>query len=154
MEAILLVHRAERHGLEQRPEEALRTYETILERQQDPEIYRRAYVIAHEIGRENQAAELFAAAETAAERIAGTGEILALETQARLYADAGVKLEEAEKIALQNLEHKRDRSARETLAYVRERRADPVAARQERLQRLQDCLVALQAREWARARFA
>ena len=98
-------------------------YESILERQKDPEIYRRAFNLARKLGRTGRADELFAAAEQGAERIAAAGEIFALETQARLYADAGVKLERAEQLALQNLEAKRDRSARETLDHVRERRA-------------------------------
>jgi hypothetical protein len=122
MEALLQVHQAELHALESRPEAALATYESILERQKDPEIYRRAFNLAREIGRTQRAEELFEAAEQGAERIAAAGEIFALETQARLYADAGVKLERAEQLALRNLEAKRDRSARETLEYVRERR--------------------------------
>lgn len=123
MEAVLKVHWAELHDLEQHPAEALREYESILTRQPDPELYRRAYVLAHKLGRDQRAAELFAAADAAADRIAQAGEIFALEAQARLYADAGVKLADAETIALQNLEHKRDRSAHETLAHVRAQRA-------------------------------
>ena len=127
MEALLQVHWADLHDLEQRPAEALRAYESILERQKDPEIYRRAYVVARKLGDGARADALFAAAEQGAERIAAAGEFFALETQARLYADAGVKIDRAEQIARQNLEHKRDRSARETLDYVRQRRAQLAA---------------------------
>jgi tetratricopeptide (TPR) repeat protein len=123
MEALLKVHWAELHDLEQRPAEALREYESILTRQPDPEIYRRAYLLARKLGQDQRAVELFEAGDAAAERIAKAGEIFALEAQARLYADAGVKLDAAERIALQNLEHKRDRSAHETLAHVRTQRA-------------------------------
>jgi tetratricopeptide (TPR) repeat protein len=122
MEALLKLHWAEVDALEERPAAALREYESILTREPDPEIYRRAYVLAHRLGQDQRAAELFAAADAEAERIAHAGEIFALEAQARLYADAGVKLDDAEGIALRNLEHKRDRSAHETLAYVRAQR--------------------------------
>jgi tetratricopeptide (TPR) repeat protein len=124
MDALRELHWAEVHQLEQRPEEALRTYEAILVREKDPEIYRRAYTLARQLGQTRRADELFAAAEAGAERILAAGEVFTLEAQARLYADAGVKLERAEELAQKNLEHKRDRSAYETLAYVRKQRAE------------------------------
>jgi tetratricopeptide (TPR) repeat protein len=114
---------AEVHDLEQRPAEALRVYETLLARQKDPEIYRRAADVARRLGDTQRASALFSAAEASVERILAAGEVYALETQARLYADAGVKLERAEELAVQNLQHKRDRAAYETLAYVRKQRA-------------------------------
>ena len=123
MDALFQLRWAEVHELEQRPEEALRTYEAILAREKDPEIYRRAYTVARRLGQTRRADELFAAAESGAERILAAGEVFALEAQARLYADAGVKLARAEELAQKNLEHKRDRSAYETLAYVRKQRA-------------------------------
>ena len=121
--AVLQVHWAELHDLEGRPEQALALYKGILERQADPEIYRRAFVLAQKMGRKEEAADLLAAGERAAEQVLAAGEIFALEAQARLYADAGIKLARAEQLARQNLEQKQDRSARETLAYVQERAA-------------------------------
>jgi hypothetical protein len=123
MDALLQRRWAEVHELEQRPAEALRAYESILAHEKDPEIYRRASALARQIGDARRADALFAAAEAAAERILAAGEFFALEAQARLYADAGVKLERAEELAQKNLQHKRDRSAYATLAYVRTRRA-------------------------------
>jgi tetratricopeptide (TPR) repeat protein len=117
--AVLQVHLAEWDDLEGRSEQALTRYQSILERQADPEMFRRAFVLAQKLGRQQQAAQLLAAGEAAA--VLAAGEIFALEAQARLYADAGVKLERAEQLAKQNLQHKQDRSARETLAYVEQR---------------------------------
>lgn len=118
-QAVLFVHWAELNDLEGRTADALANYESILERQDDPEIFRRAFLLAKKLNREAQANALFASGERAAERILAAGEIFALESQARLYADAGTKLERAEQLAQQNLAYKRDRSARETLDYVR-----------------------------------
>jgi tetratricopeptide (TPR) repeat protein len=126
LETQLEQHWAEVHDLEQRPAEALRAYESLLAREKDPELYRRAADVARRLGDAQRASALFAAAEAGAERILAAGEIYALETQARLYADAGVKLERAEELAVRNLQHKRDRAAYETLAYVRKQRATPV----------------------------
>jgi tetratricopeptide (TPR) repeat protein len=124
LESELQRHWAAVHELEQRPAEALRAYDAILAREKDPEIYRRACAIARQLGETRRADELFAAAERSAERILAAGESFALEAQARLYADARVKLERAEELAQKNLEHKRDRSAYETLAYVRKQRGE------------------------------
>jgi tetratricopeptide (TPR) repeat protein len=119
--AVLQVHLAEWDDLEGRSEQALRRYQSILERQADPEMFRRAFVLAQKLGRQEQAAQLLSAGEAAAEKVLAAGEIFALEAQARLYADAGVKLDRAEQLAKQNLQHKQDRSARETMAYVEQR---------------------------------
>jgi hypothetical protein len=126
--AVLQVHWAEWHDLEGRAEDALKHYQAILERQADPEMFRRAFVLAQKLGRQEQAAELFAAGERAAEKVLAAGEIFALEAHARLYADAGVKLERAEQLARQNLQHKQDRSARETLEHVHQRLQERAAA--------------------------
>ncbi len=119
---VLRIHWAEYHALAGEPERALAEYQALLAEQQDPELFRRAFVLARTLGRPDRAKQLFSAGERAAERIREAGEIFALETQARLYADAGVELDRAEQLARRNLEHKLDHSARETLAYVRSRR--------------------------------
>ena len=122
IQSVLRIHWAEYHELRGEPEQALREYEALLGEQQDPELFRRAFVLARTLGQADRAKEFFTACEQAAERIADAGEIFALETQARLYADAKVKLDRAEQLTLQSFEYKRDRSARETLAYVRSQR--------------------------------
>ncbi len=119
---VLRIHWAEYHTLVGEPEKALTEYQALLAEQGDPEIIRRAFVLARTLGRTDRAEELFAAGERAARRIADAGEIFALETEARLYADADLNLDRAEPLARRNLEYKKDRSAHETLAYVRSRR--------------------------------
>jgi tetratricopeptide (TPR) repeat protein len=124
IQAVLQVHWAEWHELEHRPAEALAVYESMLARQADPESFRRAFVLAQKLDRMDQAQALLSSGERAAERILAAGEIFALEAHARLYADAGVNLERAEELARRNLSHKQDRSARETLEYVQQRRRE------------------------------
>jgi tetratricopeptide (TPR) repeat protein len=119
--AVLAVHWAEWHVLEGRPETALRIYESLIAHQEDPELLRRAYLLARLLADEQKAQSLFTAAEQAAERARAAGEVLALEAQALLYADAGVALQRADQLAQQNLRYKRDRSARQTLLHVQER---------------------------------
>jgi len=127
--AVLQVHQAEWDDLEGRAEQALSRYQAIIARQADPEMFRRAFVLAQKLGKAQQAAELLTAGEAAAEKVLAAGEIFALEAQARLYADAGIKLDRAEQLAKQNLQHKQDRSARETLAYVQQRLQERGASR-------------------------
>ncbi len=119
----LRIHWAEYQHARGEREQALSIYEEILDEAEDPEIARRAFVLAQELGRDEQAQSLFERAERAAESVLAASEIYSLETHARLYADARVKLERAEQLAERNLEWKRDRAARETLEYVRDRLA-------------------------------
>ncbi len=127
VQSALAIHWAEYHALRGEGERALEIYAGLLGDPVDPEIARRAFVLAQQLGQRERAAELFRRAQSEAERIRAAGEVYALEAQARLYADAGLELERAEALAQQNLEWKRDRSARETLDYVRARRAGAVA---------------------------
>ncbi len=122
IKAVLQIHWAELDELDGHAERALAAYESILARQDDPELFRRAFLIARKLGHKERAESLLAAGERAAERISSAGEIFALESQALLYADAGIKLDSAEQLALLNLEHKKDRSAREALQYVRKQK--------------------------------
>jgi hypothetical protein len=126
---VLQVHWAELHDQEGRSTAALAIYDSILARQEDPEMYRRAFLLARKIGDEQRAAQLLADGERAAEKIREAGEIFALEPQARLYADAGIKLERALELAQRNLQYKSDRSARETLAHVEARLQSLASAR-------------------------
>ncbi|MGR9108656.1 MAG: hypothetical protein ACU843_17195, partial [Gammaproteobacteria bacterium] len=118
----LQIHWAEYYVLLGEQERALSIYEKLLESSFDVETARRAYVLAKQLGQREIADRLFTLAEQTAQRILAAGEIYALETLARLYADAGVKLARAEELATRNLEWKRDRKARETLEYVRSQR--------------------------------
>lgn len=114
----LVVHRAELARAEGRPGEALALYDRLLRRRSDPELHRKAFLLARSLGREAEARRHFEAAERLDRRALDAGEIFSLENLARLYCDAGVHLDEARRLAEENFRHKRDRSARETLRCV------------------------------------
>ena len=104
---------------EGRPAEALATYERLLRRRDDPEVHRRAFLLARELGREAAARRHFEAAEALDRRALDAGEIYSMESLARLYCEAGVHPGEARRLAEESYRYKRDRSARRTLACVR-----------------------------------
>jgi hypothetical protein len=92
--------------------------------QHDPDLYRQCYHLARTISDEAKAKEFFKRSEDESLKILSKGEVFSLECLAKLYAEAGVNLEQAEKYALRNLEIKQDRSAREALNLVRQRLSD------------------------------
>jgi tetratricopeptide (TPR) repeat protein len=118
---VVQLHRAELAELDKEYDKALRLYEELGQDQNDPDIYRKCYHLALTIGDEAKAKALFKKSEDAALMILSKGEEFSLECLANLYAEAGVKLELAEKYALRNLAIKQDKSARETLNYVRQK---------------------------------
>jgi len=117
----LALHRAELLALEGDARGALTIYETLLRAGDNPELHRRAYSLAHALGDEDGAHRHFDAAEHGLRRALEAGEVYSLEELARLYADAGVHLDEALALATRNLEYKRDAGASATLAYVQAR---------------------------------
>lgn len=116
----LAVHRAELDAAEGRDAEALRRFERLLRDRDDPELHRRAFLVSRRLGRKADARRHFEAAEALDRRVLDAGEIYTLEALARLYCDAGVHLEEARRLAEENLRYKRDRSARRALECVEE----------------------------------
>jgi tetratricopeptide (TPR) repeat protein len=115
----LKIHLAELAEAEARPPEALRIYEELLMDQADPELHRRAFVLAKQLGRNLAADEHLAAAEKLCRRAIEAGEAFGLETLANLYCDAG-RHAQAVRLAEQNLQHKRDAAAHATLARARQ----------------------------------
>jgi tetratricopeptide (TPR) repeat protein len=120
---LVQLHRAELAQLDKEYDKALHLYEELGRGpdQHDPDLYRKCYHLALTIGDEAKAKALFKKSEDEALLILSKGEEFSLECLANLYAEAGVKLEQAEKYALRNLEIKQDKSARETLNYVRQK---------------------------------
>jgi tetratricopeptide (TPR) repeat protein len=118
---IVKLHRAELAELDKEYDKALRLYEELGQGQNDPDLYRKCYHLALTIGDEAKAKALFKKSEDAALMILSKGEEFSLECLANLYAEAGVNLEQAEKYAHRNLAIKQDKSAQETLNYVRQR---------------------------------
>jgi tetratricopeptide (TPR) repeat protein len=118
-DSFLRIHFAELAEAEGRPAEALRIYEELLKTQVDPELHRRAAGLARQLGRAESAESHFAAAEKLCLRAGQSGEFYGLETLANLYCDAQRRPSEALRLAEQNLEHKRDAGAKETLARAR-----------------------------------
>jgi tetratricopeptide (TPR) repeat protein len=115
----LQVHLAELEAGTGREAEALARYERLLTRRCDSEVHRQAYLLAGRLGQPDKAADHYAAAERLWRAALDQGEVYPLEGLAKLYCDAGRNLEEAVRLAEQNLEYKRDASARETLEHVR-----------------------------------
>lgn len=118
-DTFLKIHWAELAAAETCPAEALRIYEELLTGQADPELHRRAFVLAKQLGRKEAADTHLAAAERFCRRAMDAGEAFGLETLANLYCDAG-RHAEAVRLAEQNLQHKRDAAAHETLARARQ----------------------------------
>jgi tetratricopeptide (TPR) repeat protein len=120
---MIQIHRAELAQLDKEYDKALRLYEELGQGQNDPDLYRKCYHLASTIGNEAKAKALFKKSEDAALIILSKGEEFSLECLANLYAEAGVNLDQAEKYALRNLAIKQDKSAQETLSYVRQRKS-------------------------------
>jgi tetratricopeptide (TPR) repeat protein len=112
------IHEAELLESEGRLDRALNTYEKLLDEQDDPEIQRRAFVLAAKLGQPSRAELHFKSAEKTFRRAFEMGEVFTLETLARLYCDANVKLDQARTFAQRNLKYKRDQAALATLERV------------------------------------
>jgi hypothetical protein len=115
----LRIHQAELLAARGDAAGALAVYDALVTKVLDPEVHRRAALLARELGRTKAAEAHFIAAEKGFRRVLDAGEIYALEGLARLYAEHGVHLEEAAALSTRNLAYKRDRSALATDAEVR-----------------------------------
>jgi len=117
---LLRLHDAECLEAERRPREALAVYERLLdERPADPEIHARAWALSRALGEDGLARRHFEAAERAFRRPLAAREVYTLGALARLYCDAGVRLDEALSLAEENLLYRHDREARTLIADVR-----------------------------------
>lgn len=114
----LRLHWAEYYEAEGRLEKALAVYEDLLDKQDDPEVHRKAFLLARCLDKEHRAQHHFEAAEKGFQRVIDAGEVYTLGALARLYADADVNIEQALALAQRNLEYKRDIEAEAMLAYV------------------------------------
>jgi tetratricopeptide (TPR) repeat protein len=121
----VIVHRAEYDEASGQPKAALAAYQILLTRQCNPELHRRAARLCRETGDTVRAAVHFNAAERLWRASLIQGEVSPLEGLSGLYCDAAVRLDEAVELAQQNLEHKRDASAREALARAKRLRDAP-----------------------------
>jgi thioredoxin-like negative regulator of GroEL len=121
----LRIHQAELAEAENRPEAALEIYEQLLREKSDAELHGRAFLLARQLMKDSVAQNHFEQAERIHLRAVESGEVYSLEGLARLYCDADVKLEDAVAFARRNLEHKRDRGAREVLAQAIQKAMPP-----------------------------
>jgi tetratricopeptide (TPR) repeat protein len=100
---------------------ALATLEDLLHADPDPAIEALAAGAARKAGLLEAAERHFRAAEQGLLRAVHAKEVYTLEALAKLYLDAGRNLDEARRLARENLRWKRDRAARETLAAIEAR---------------------------------
>lgn len=114
----LAIHRAELASGRGRPGDALALYEALLREGRDPAVHAAAARAAREAGAAGAAERHFTAAESLLRAALAAGEVFPYGDLARLYADAGVRLEDALELARKNLEHARDGNARETAAEI------------------------------------
>lgn len=115
---LLAIHRAEVEEAEGRKLEALRIYEKVLGGRGDAELSRKAWLLARELGLEKETKHHFESAQRACLRAIHAGEIYTLGELAQLWADAGVHLDQAARLAQENLRFKRDPAARNTAAQL------------------------------------
>ncbi|MCA9130563.1 MAG: tetratricopeptide repeat protein [Planctomycetales bacterium] len=115
---LVQVHLAELAELENRFDAALQIYTKLTQLRKDPELHRRIYVLATRQQDATTSAEHFKVAETLCRRATDAGESYALETLANLLCDAE-RYAEAIPLAVENLSHKQDTAAKETLARAR-----------------------------------
>lgn len=118
---LLQIHQAEFLTAQDQPQEALKIYEKLLQKSDDAEIHRRIFLIARKLNDQNLAEKHFQAAVQGFQKVLENGEIYTLEPLAQIYCDADKNLAEAEKLARQNLEYKKDKSAERTLQCVMNR---------------------------------
>lgn len=115
-DSFLRIHWAELADAENRPADALRIYDALLKDQASPELHRRACELAKRLNNPKLADTHFAAAKNLCLRAIDAGEIYSLETVANLYCDAALARDAVLPLAERNHQHKRDESARKTLA--------------------------------------
>lgn len=108
----LRIHLAEVTEAEGRLEDAMTTYERLLNGKADADLHRHAARLARQLGRANQAREHFEAARALYRKPIELGHVYTLEGLARLLEDAGER-EQAHDLARRNLEFKRDGDALE-----------------------------------------
>ena len=121
----LRLHQAELLGAEGNHMDALAIHEALLKERNDPEIHRKAFVLARQLGQRSKAQLHFDAAEEGFQRAIDASEIYTLGALAQLYCDAEVKLQQALALAERNLQYKRDLEAQETVACIRRKRPRP-----------------------------
>ncbi len=121
----LRLHQAELFVSEGSHIDALAVYEALLKERNDPEIHRKAFVLARQLGQTSKAQLHFTAAEEGFQRAIDAGEIYPLGALAQLYCDAEVKLQQALALAGMNLRYKRDLDAQETAACIRRKQLEP-----------------------------
>lgn len=114
----LQIHQAEFLAASNRAGEALDIYKSLLITSDDPEIERRAYVLARDLGRIAEAESHFQAAVMGFQKILDSGEIYTLGGLAQVYCDHGTDLTKAKSYAEQNLEYKRDGEAQKSYQCV------------------------------------
>ena len=123
--ARLRLHQAELLGAEGNPMDAFAVYEVLSKERNDPEIHRKAFVLARQLGKKSKAQLHFDAAEEGFQRAIDAGEIYTLGALAQLYCDAEIKLQQALALAERNLQYKRDLDAEETVACIRRKQPKP-----------------------------
>lgn len=121
----LRLHQAELLGAEGNHMDALAVHEALLKERNDPEIHRKAFDLARQLGQRSKAQLHFDAAEEGFQRAIDASEIYTLGALAQLYCDAEVKLQQALALAERNLQYKRDLEAQETVACIRRKRLKP-----------------------------
>jgi thioredoxin-like negative regulator of GroEL len=117
----LQIHQAEFLLADNRPQEALGIYEKLLKNNDDSEIHHQVFLIAQKLNDKTLAEKHFQLAIDGFRKVLASGEIYTLEPLAQIYCDAGENLAEAEQLARQNLEYKKDSSAKKTLRCVSEK---------------------------------
>lgn len=115
----LRIHQAELLEAQGKLDEALKSYEAILEGSNDATIHARAFALARKLGQEALARKHFATAEKGFRGVIEAGEVYTLGALARLYLAADVRLETALDLAKQNLRFKRDIEAGTILDSIR-----------------------------------
>ncbi|MCG8417489.1 MAG: tetratricopeptide repeat protein [Proteobacteria bacterium] len=115
----LRVHLAEFMTARGHPKQALAIYEALLEERDDAFVHHAAFLVARSIGEVARAGVHYRAAESAYRHVVDAGEVYTLESLARLYGQARLSLGQALTLAERNVRYKKDRSAKETVAFIR-----------------------------------
>lgn len=105
------VHRAEFHEKEGELDTAADIYRSVLETSKNPELQHRLFNLYRMMGRNSEAKQQFALAESGYRRIVESGHIFALGPLAQLLCDAGDRPDEAKRLSTENLKYKRDAEA-------------------------------------------
>ena len=116
---VLAIHRAEVAEAAGDTAGALAIYERLLAGAPDAELGRHAWRLAKALGREEAARKHFEDTQAACIEAIQAGEIYTLGELAQLWADAGVHLDQAARLAKENLVFKRDKAAVKTAEQLR-----------------------------------